>query len=277
MNDGEETDRQNRERQYNAGEPLPPAVARLASNPEQPHGNAIQRQANAEPEPADPWFRNPDWHMVWITILLFAVGAYTAWVFHRQFKEMQTQTGILNTQAQQAAADSIESGKKVERQLAIAKQQADAAQQTAKNFRVEQRAWIGVKSVDLKGIVFSNFGRLPALNISNSVTIHFEDKHTNITDAWVSQFHISTPEVILHYGPLFPGEPLEAPWPPRYDITKYRRWSEVQHGTRFLYIFGEVRYSTIGEWHTTKFCGEWVPSLSQFDPGNDCKGYNDAN
>jgi len=63
------------------------------------------------------WFCKPDWHMVWLTGLLFIVGIVTAIIFYRQFGEMKEQTRILNEQAKQAAADSVEAGRRVEKQL----------------------------------------------------------------------------------------------------------------------------------------------------------------
>src|ERR1700675_211091 len=113
MGDRENTGQQQQQGPANTQPPLPPAITSPAANPDQPHPDEIKTQTNAEIKKSEPWFKNPDWHMVWITVLLFAVGVYTAWVFHRQFREMQTQTGILNTQAQQAAADSVEASKKV--------------------------------------------------------------------------------------------------------------------------------------------------------------------
>jgi hypothetical protein len=92
------------------------------------------------------WFRNPDWWMVALTALLFVVGFVTLMVFYSQFKEMQTQTGILNTQAQQAAKDSIEASSKVERQLGFAQRQANAADENVKVLKQQmiasERAWL---------------------------------------------------------------------------------------------------------------------------------------
>jgi hypothetical protein len=210
-------------------------------------------------------------------VLLAAVSAvvgYLQWTsINGQLEEMrssgsQTERQIILAMGQLAVAN---------RAATSASIQADAATQTTKNFRVEQRAWMGVKTMDLKGIVFSNFGRFPATHISNAVNIHIDEKHIKITDAWVSRFYVSNPEAILNYGPLFPGEPMEAPWPAQYPPNKSTHWGEVSGGVRFLYIFGEVHYFTLGEWHTTKFCGEWIPTFNRFDPGNDCKAYNDAN
>jgi hypothetical protein len=82
------------------------------------------------------------------------VAILTLRVFYLQFKEMQTQTGILNTQAQQAAHDSIEAGKRVERQLELAEKQAgtlaDLVKQATTSVVVQRQA--------VKPIVIPNAG-----------------------------------------------------------------------------------------------------------------------
>src|SRR5712692_3395764 len=113
MADGEEADREDQERQNNAGTPLPPAIARPAPDPEKPHSEEVYKRPGSNPQETGNWFGKPDWWMVILTLLLFVVGAITLRVFYKQFGEMQKQTGILNTQAQQAATDSVESAKKV--------------------------------------------------------------------------------------------------------------------------------------------------------------------
>jgi hypothetical protein len=149
MGDREDTGQQQQQRNPQTDAPLQGAAAPTAPNPDQPHANGNRRQPYAEPQTSDVWFKNPDWHMVWITVLLFAVGVYTAWVFHRQFEEMQTQTRILNTQAEQSALDSVESAKKIERQLSIADRQATSSEKNVKaiqrQFRDQQRPWLRIE------------------------------------------------------------------------------------------------------------------------------------
>jgi hypothetical protein len=128
------------------------------------------------------WYKNPDWCMVILTALLFVVGAVTLVVFYGQFGEMQTQTAILNTQAKQSAADSVEAANRVERQLAIAQQQAKAAQdsvraiqkqmwQNQQALRLEESPWLAILKVDAEedsggaekiNVVVMNAGRTPA-------------------------------------------------------------------------------------------------------------------
>ncbi len=135
-----------------------------------------------------PWFKNPDWHMVWITVLLFIVGVYTAYVFHRQFKEMQTQTAILNSQAQQAASDSVEAANRVEKQLAIAKQQAKAAQDSVgaisgqariaeQQLELSERPWIKVKNSIVSPLTFDVGGRAGGVPVA---TMTIDDTMENV-------------------------------------------------------------------------------------------------
>lgn len=77
--------------------------------------------------------------MVWLTVLMFVVGLGTAIIFYRQFGQMKGQASILNDQAKQAAADSIEAGKRVEQQLHLAAQQVQAAQNSVKAIQQQMR------------------------------------------------------------------------------------------------------------------------------------------
>jgi len=127
--------------------------------------------------------------MVMLTGLLMVIGIGTAWIFYRQFCEMSKQTAILNTQAKQAAADSIVSEGHTREQIGIAQKQADAAQKSVEalqeQMRVDQRAWIGVPSVENVGgsgdsknlmignliLVVRNSGKTPALRMSGRVLV----------------------------------------------------------------------------------------------------------
>src|SRR6266446_7902349 len=181
MNDGEETRRENQQSQGHADTALPTTPA---PNPKQPHGEDIHGGANGEPQDSKKWFRNADWWMVIVTAAGFFVGFITLVVFYSQFKEMKTQTGILNDQATQAAKDSSESSRKVERQLKIAKQQADAADNNVKviqwQFRQDQRAWVGPEQVVHSklsegkpsfGVILRNTGKTPALEFKDGIMV----------------------------------------------------------------------------------------------------------
>lgn len=279
MGDREETDGQNQQRQNDAGEPLAPAVAAPAPNPNQPHGEDVHDGSGQNPQKPMNWFRNPDWWMVILTAFLFVVGVVTLIVFYRQFGEMQKQTTILNTQAQQAATDSIEAAKKVERQLTISDKQAKSARDQveviSKQMRLEQRAWIGVGVLDLKGLVYKNFGKGTALKVTTQAFTHFSKTEVTISDKWIAEQKDIPPAHVLSAGSLFPDQVILGPT--GKDLTKYIRWSQVEAGTEFLYEFGTITYFDVfGQRHSTKWCGFWVASLRAFDLGYGCYKYNTA-
>jgi hypothetical protein len=123
------------------------------------------------------WFHNPDWWMVILTVFLFVVGAITLVVFYGQFKEMQTQTGILSDQANRAAADAVESGKKVESQLAIARQQAKATQDSVlaisgqariaeQQLELSERPWVKIKNNIASPLTFDVGGRASGIPVA---------------------------------------------------------------------------------------------------------------
>ena len=117
------------------------------------------------------WGRNPDTLMVILTGLLMVIGIVTAWIFYGQFRQMSIQTGILNTQAQQAAADSVEASKKTEAQLAIAQQQVKAAQNSVEaiqhSLEVQQRAWVGLS----RPIVPTSFQLIPRISVQVEIPL----------------------------------------------------------------------------------------------------------
>jgi hypothetical protein len=134
--------------------------------------------------------------MVILTAFLFVFGVATLRVFYRQFSEMQTQTVILNTQAQQAAADSIEAARRVESQLAIAENQARAAQLTAnaakssadtalRQLNLSERPWIYSEFTPTR-LIFKNDGgflmlKIAVTNLGHSVA----QSVTASTELWL--------------------------------------------------------------------------------------------
>jgi len=293
MDDRENADPQNQKPKTNTGAPLPTAVARHAPDPKQPHSNAVQRQPNAKPEASDPWFKNPDWHMVWVTVLLFAVGVYTAWVFHRQFMEMQSQTKILNDQAKQAAADSIESAKRVEQQLAVADEQAKATESSVKvlqrQMRQDQRAWIKLTSPEPLGtgagypieakIHMLNTGKTPALDyIGESIIKVFPINRETVFDYTNPDHGHSTG------GILYPSDPrdMEAamyakeawartPQPDKLLLSA-QELGAFTAGKSYIVVYSRVTYYDIfGVKHWTHFCN-WTSYKPA--PAKKCSEYN---
>ena len=83
-----------------------------------------------------------------IAIFTILIGVGTAIVFWGQFRETWAQTDILAISGRQARRDSAESSINTAKQIAIAQQQANAAQESVKairrQFAFAQRPWIQV-------------------------------------------------------------------------------------------------------------------------------------
>jgi len=227
------------------------------------------------------WFRNPDWWMVILTAFLFVVGVVTLVVFYRQFREMKAQTSILNTQAQQAAADSIESAKRVERQLAIADKQAKAAQATAdaayRSIRAtieSDRPWIASNGITVQGATleeihvtahFLNAGRSPARIIETKFG-------TEVYSTFPEKPRYPTPKSRPSRLLLIPGRQVTSaePVPPLTpeDIQ------EIKSHSKTLYFYGFAKYEDLRthEVHKTKFCWFYLDK----DSVTVCEGHNDA-
>lgn len=190
----------------------PPPRDQSGANPDQARRQGARGASDGEREGNGKWFSNPDWYMVIFTGLLVFVGIVTIWFFYRQFGEMTTQTKILSTQAQQAASDSIESAKKVERQLRISEEQArtiqdgvaatrkaaDAAKTAADISQRQVRAYVNLKMLPggvnalhyepkfkaiMANLAFVNSGQSPASHVVTLVGHIVDQYHASAADS----------------------------------------------------------------------------------------------
>jgi hypothetical protein len=253
------------------------------------------------PVPPEQWFLKPDWHMVWLTGLLFIVGIATAFIFYRQFGEMKEQTRILNEQAKQAAADTIEAGDRVDRQLGFAAQQVQAAQDSVKaiqrQMRQDQRAWVtfspvsGVswqKTADgLCGVStqlqYINVGKTAARHLIEEVVLEvvkngnspsFDYKHT--------AHQLGSTGIVLPQKPETFTAQLSKPvaanpilGEPRFlSASEYRAMVD---GEYYLAIYGRIRYQDIFNVpHWTKYCEFSAPSTGRSFTAKACTDYNNV-
>lgn len=256
------------------------------------------------PEESVKWFRNPDWWMVFLTALLFAVGAVTLRVFYRQFGEMQAQTSILSSQAQQAATDSIESAKKVEKQLAVADKQAKAAQDSVKaiqrQMRVDQRPWIrpfttntaDINLVDNQPISitfrYRNLGKTPAKAIRGAIFIEVvkREEPPKLVEFFTTRRPVIAPDRDFYMtatGILFPDGIMESP------ISRTRpkpgggseeapltptEHADLMAGRSYIAIHGAIGYVDVFDvFHWTRFCSWHSYAQGVFASGK-CASYN---
>jgi hypothetical protein len=163
--------------------------------------------------------KNPDWWMVALTAMLLVVGVVTLKVFHDQFFEMTKQTGIRRSQAAQAAADSVEASKKIEEQLAISRQQADAFQNSVqaiqRQMRVDQRAWLriemdNVAALDSKPLAvpltITNTGKTPAENIHGYIAVYVFKRGEE--SEFTYKPHTGHASYWLDAGAILPSQPI---------------------------------------------------------------------
>lgn len=155
-----------------------------------------------------------EWIQALVNIALLIVGIFAVCiygrqldVFRKQFAEMQSQTKILNGQVTQAAIDSVENSKKVERQLNLTQQQAQAATNSANESRkatellrtsnkraevrweAEHRPWVGNGEVGFKQPpVFLFYPDNPIGRTQISFTVDIPIKNAGISPA----FHVET-------------------------------------------------------------------------------------
>jgi hypothetical protein len=157
-----------------------------------------------------------------------------------------------------------------------------ALQSSIDNFRLDQRAWLGVSdytyslgesgTIGSTGIVL-NTGKSPASNIHCRITGMTKEKDYVLRDSDL----VYPPELpTVTQGTLFPNQhfPLTAGGPPM-DPSSQKAWSDnVASGELMQYFFGEVRYKdSFGVWHWTYFCTKYVPSTKS---GTPCPIYNDT-
>src|SRR6266404_3165766 len=231
------------------------------------------------------WGHNPDTWMVGLTFILMLVGGYTAWIFYGQFGEMKSQTAILNQQAKQASADSVEATRRVEQQLDISRQQVSAAQASVKavqrQMRQDQRPWLSMafnwpavkaaNNQELSVIQFtenqpvtvplkySNNGKTAARNIIGGMFVEVvkSGDAPKLDSKNVPPFGFTA-------GVLFPGPTGETfvirqgangkndPLTPleKEDLTSNRA---------YIAVYGKILYDDIfSVRHWTKFCF-WLP------------------
>lgn len=293
MGDREETRGQNQQRHNNAGEPLAPAIAALAPNPNQPHGEDVHRKSDGQPQNGDKWFLDPDWWMVIVTAAGFFIGFVTLLVFYSQFREMKAQTTILNTQAKQAAADAIESAKKVEQQLAIADKQARAAQGSVEAIKKQmiaaERPWLEVLDIRHSDpdavlppskywLIVTNTGRSPALAATHQFT--------------TGVFKTFPKNPPYRQSPLHPDKMVILPGvansTDKINKVEFQGTEEqdVVAGRKTFYVYAILHYKDplTKQTHTTKYCSFWIPlEMNGFgDPNRPtgsfalCSFYNDA-
>ena len=163
------------------------------------------------------------------TIAFIGIGlaAITATLFYVQLNEMASQTQILASQNESAAAGGLFDQMNTRRQLAIAQQQAKAAQDSAKAIQqqteIGARPWLEISEIALVGgitinmkgeaqstahIVTQNIGKTPARQVSLMVELGAEGREHQEVKRLCTMSFVSTEQMGKYGQVLFPTETL---------------------------------------------------------------------
>jgi hypothetical protein len=222
-----------------------------------------------------------------------AAAAITGFVIYSQFRVMTDQTQILGAQTTSAVADSIESGRRVEKQLAIAQQQASAAQDSVKAIRrqmqQDQRAWINVSSGNVNfaenqpitiPVISTNSGKTPA----REFVADFIVKLVQIEKSPILDFH-HVAVVRESSGAIFKDQQFAFPAVSLRNIPRSRgaephalsksEFEDLKSGKTYIVIYGRIAYEDIFKTrHWVHFCSFSSPSGKPV-PAKNCTSYND--
>jgi len=199
--------------------------------------------------------------VVRLTIIGIAVAAITGAIFYGQFCEMSNQTGLLNSQAQQAVADSVEASKKADRQIKAVEANVAAIKE---QMLVGERAWLGfgnarrfsIPQTGGFGLEFDlvNTGKTPAFIKSFRKTSRFFDGNR-------SELPIHPPygarDTLLGVQPLFPTQLL--PFQQSAPTYVEDDMNAIRNERKTLNFYGVIEYNDVfGRSHFTQFCYHWI-------------------
>ncbi|MEW6600932.1 MAG: hypothetical protein AB1499_08170 [Nitrospirota bacterium] len=174
-----------------------------------------------------------------------------------------------------------------------AKQAKDALDATIDNFRLEQRAWVGVEGVlppeykdgnkkiyvksgqPMKtGVTIKNTGKTPALKIQSIVSMFYwmsNHKFVPTFDKQVKGAERPSTTVLQPGGTYI----LIAPPIPEEGVINEADIANITNSRQILYIAGKITYEDVfNRQHSTFFCMYLTPTLTNF---SHCNGHNEAN
>jgi hypothetical protein len=148
----------------------------------------------------------------------------------------------------------------------------DSIDATVKQFRLDQRAWLGPKGITLHEmhapepivatITIMNFGKTPAMAVSARYYLHASDVKINARD--YARHPVEPPPTgISPTFILLPNATMDLV--PQTGTTDNLGISSVNNGKKFLYAFAWINYRDVfGEPHQTKFCALYDARVKTF-------------
>jgi hypothetical protein len=233
----------------------------------------------------------------WGLVIAFSsllAASVAAWVVYGQLREMAGQTDLMDIAARQARRDSAEAGVAAARQLRIAQQQADAAQQqvaaVTRQMRVDQRPWIKFELGGPQNPAQPSQHAMPTFFVGQPATVPVNVTNTGKTTAEGIRGSLLVQIVPDGEQPIFPRrlalalpgepEPRGTNAPPEswfisvlypsdntvfyfsrmkadgeFDTITLNEVNELNADTAYIYLVGQVWYEDVfGTTHWTKFC-----------------------
>jgi hypothetical protein len=198
------------------------------------------------------------WRYVIGTLEAFAFIAIIAYTFvaHNQWEAMSRANELSMSNYRRIRIDANEQLKETAKQTKLA---GETLSETANNFRVEQRAWVGLYAVIVRTklpdappnsipfqMVWSNTGHTPALDAKTDGGFLYRKVN------YVLESSFSTEHTTL----MNPGEKTTiAVYPPNQSGVGPPLYASIPPAGEFLFIRGTVTYTDIfGKPHRTEFC-----------------------
>jgi hypothetical protein len=242
-----------------------------------------------------------------IAIVTFFVAVVTLLVFYGQFSEMANQTDLLARSARQARKDAHDTAVATGQQLAILRQQVEAAQGGVKaaqrQMRQDQRAWItispnnpvqasdgGTLSVDVPLV---NIGKTPAKKLHVYADIEIVKRTAAPRLTYGKEPHTEAVSGILYPNSLFPlhvEKKQSIPGTiPRYAsaVVSHEDYLSLMRGDSYIATYVLLTYyDSFGFRHWEKYC-DWntarppnqiaqSPAPPQGFSARKCADYNDV-
>jgi hypothetical protein len=240
--------------------------------------------------------------LVFFTGVLAVAAIAQCLIFWRQWKEMKSQLTVMDRQLDEMRSASKQTDQLINEAAEHARASriaADAAKVSADSsariaaaatksleytheaIYLEQRAWMGVQSIDARGgssdsgeklavdIVIRNTGKTPAKKIKGFAGFADVDRHDAIPDI-LSQFQLLP--ALQQKQVLLPGASVTVSREITYGVEKM---AKIRKDEIVAYIMGETSYFDIFDHkHTTRYCFRYNGQGNTFSI---CNEFNDMN
>ncbi len=206
--------------------------------------------------------------MNWITGVAAITGLIGLGILKGNLDTTKQMAQLAGIQAEAARNQAVAAGKA-----------ADAAQKsievTVENFRLDQRAWVGIPNFRLITLEPNKSCVVEIQLVNTGKTVTRGGKHIGYIFLPVQEmtdFNVDyrkNSKDIKRLPPLFPNAIFFEQFITGRPVTT-TEVEEVKLGHRFIYVWGDVIYSDVfsKKPHLTQFCGKYIPRANRFETCN---------